>query len=288
MKNKKLLSIAFAMMYSSVYAQSSVRQKESEEDTLRTHYVDIVRAVYPMEKEYEVALNLKYNVPKEKKRKTAYYIKERERRKACYNYIYKDSVLARVRCKQELDSIYRDSINTLLIPVKGNRISGDNISLALMLSPILNLDDAQYQYLMEKALAMARILYREPRANVWNDEMDVLKSTLTPKQLDHFFLTKNAEILTKKVDEGWQKIVDAGLTEQLDSATEIPRAYLYYHECQKIKDVFRYYVTPRRKNLAELEKQKPVMVRLLEKLEKEMRLNEQNKTKKTVGKEFVW
>lgn len=291
MKNKTLLSIALAMMYSGASAQSSLRQVEAEEDTLHEHFMDIAKTVYPVEKECEVALYLKYNVPKNKARKMAYYIKERERRKACYNYIYKDSILTRVRCKLEMDSIYRDSINTLLIPVKGNRISGDNISLALMLSATLELDDAQYQYMMEKALAMARQLYQDPRSNVWNEEMDVLKKTLTPKQFNSFFLNKNGEKTTKEVDKGWQRLVDAGLAEQLDSATEIPRAYIYYHERQKIKDIFRYYGTPQKKNLAELDNRKPAMVRMIETLDNETRIIEQNKQKeknKTVGKEFVW
>ena len=102
---------------------------------------------------------------------------------------------------------------------------------------------------------------------------------------------KNGEKTTKEVDKGWQRLVDAGLAEQLDSATEIPRAYIYYHERQKIKDIFRYYGTPQKKNLAELDNRKPAMVRMIETLDNETRIIEQNKQKeknKTVGKEFVW
>ncbi len=284
-RNEMLLGIVSALVFVPVSSQAQLRKIATEEDTLRTHFMDIVKAVYPIEKECEVALRLKYCVPKDKTRKVAYYIKERERRKACYNYIYKDSILTRVLSKLEIDSIYRDSINSVLIPAKGNRISGDNVSLALYLSPVLKLDDAQYHYIMERALAMARVLYKDPRTNVWNEEMNLLKKTLTPEQLDYFFLNKNSDILTKEIDEGWQKIVDAGLSEQIDSAIEVPRAYFYYHERHKIKDIYRNNGTPQKKNLAELEKHKPVMVKMLETIEEKER---KQKKEKTIGKEFVW
>lgn len=288
MRNSIQLCVVASMMCSVVFGQASLRLTKTEEDTLRVHYMDIVKVSYPVEKECEVALQLKYKVPKEKSRKLAYYVKERERRKACYNYIYRDSLFKRVRCKMEMDSVYRDSINTLLIPVEGNNITGDNISLALMLSSILKLDKAQYRYIMEEALSMARLLYRNPRANVWNDEMNILKRILTPEQLDRFFLNKNSKVITNEVDKGWKRIVGAGLAEQLDSAKEVPRAYLYYHKRQKIKDMFRYYGTSQKNNLAELDKHKPLMVRMLDKLNKDEKIIIQKETNKKVGKEFVW
>lgn len=287
MKNKILLSIALALMYSTVFAQTSLRKPKAEEDTLRRHFMSIAKKTYPLEKEYEVIFGLKYNVPAKKARKLSYYLKERERRKVCYNYIYHDSILTRVQCKLEIDSIYRDSINSLLIPVEGNKITGENISQALTLRKLLKLDDAQYDYLMDRALAMARKIHTNPRINVWNEEIEVLRNTLTNEQLTRFFMDKNSKKVTKELDDGWRKIVDAGLAEQLDSAKEMTRAFMYFHKRQKIKDIFRYYGTSQKKYLAELDKHKPAMVQMLATLEKEER-NKQKGKNKTIGKEFVW
>ena len=116
MRNRIFLCIALALSFSTADAQTSLRQIKAEEDTLQKHVFDIVRRTLPMEEEYVALFRLKYKVPKTKRNKLAYFINERERRKACYNYIYNDSINKRVRCKLEIDSIYRDSINTILIP----------------------------------------------------------------------------------------------------------------------------------------------------------------------------
>ena len=290
-KTKLLLGAAFALACSAASAQTSLRQPKAEEDTLREHFMEIANATYPIEKECLVALGLKYKVPADKANKLSYYVKERERRKVCYNYLYGDSILTRVRCKLEIDSIYRDSINALLIPVPGNRISGDNISLALAHRKLVGLDDAQYDYLMDRAVAMARKIYANPRVNVWNEEMDILRKTLTKTQLTNFFFDKNGKSVTKEIKTGWQKLVAAGLAEQLDSVKDVSLAFTYYHKRQKIKDLFRYYGTSQKKYLAELDKHKPPMVQMLATLEKEEReaaRKEQREKNKTVGKEFAW
>lgn len=287
MRNRFFLCIALALSFSTADAQTSLRQIKAEEDTLQKHVFDIVRRTLPMEEEYVALFRLKYKIPKTKRNKLAYFINERERRKACYNYIYNDSINKRVRCKLEIDSIYRDSINTILIPVYGNKISGDNISHALRISSLLRLDEAQYQYLMDKAVDMARRIYTNPRINVWNEEINILRNTLSPEQLSKFFFDKNAESVTKEVDEGWQRIVAAGLSEKLDSAKDIRLACLYYHNRQKIKDIYRYYGTSKKKYLAELDLNKPQMVKILDALDKEKEERPKEKSK-TVGKEFVW
>lgn len=291
MNTRFLLGMALPIIGSLAMAQTSLRQPKAEEDTLRKHFMEIAKATYPVEKENVVALRLKYRVPDEKVNELSYYVKERERRKKCYDYLYGDSILARVRCKMEVDSIYRDSINTILIPVLGNRISGDNISLALSHSKFVGLDSAQYSYLMDRAVAIARKMHFNPRVNVWNEEMDVLRKTLAKEQLMRFFLDKNGAKVTKEVKEGWKRLVDAGLAEQLDSAKDMSLALTYYYKRYEIKDLFRYYGTSQKKYLAELDKHKPPMVQMLatlEKKEREAARVKQREKNKTVGKEFAW
>lgn len=291
MEKQMLLGLLSALLCLPVSAQMSFRQIGAEEDTLNVRFVEITNRAFPVENECVVELGLKFQVPKNARRKLAYYIKERERRKICYNYIYGDSILKRVRCKMELDSIYRDSINTLLIPVEGNKLSGDNVSLALRLRKLLKLDDAQYQFLMENALVLARRIYMDPRTNVWNEDVDALRKGLSPQQLSNFFMTKNAKSATEELDRGWQRLVDAGLSEELDSVKEFPSAYAFFQERLRIKDMYRYHGTSQKKYLAELYKHKPAMVRMLEaldKMENERKKKKQKENNSNINKDFVW
>lgn len=288
MKRKFLLIIALALMYLYAGAQT-FRKINMEEDMLRTDYADIQNAVAHDGLEKILEMKLTYKVPLNKLSTISNFIKNREMHKYCYNYIYADSILKRVRCKLEIDSVYRDSINTVLIPISGSNISGANISYALNCVKSLQLDSAQYDYMMDKALDMARRIRNDRTLNVWNEEMDILRKTLSSKQLTYFFVVKNLDKVATEIDEGWKSLVEAGLSEQLDSAKEFPLAFMYFQEKYKIKDLYRYYGTSQKKYMAELEKRKPSMVQMLATLDKEARKKEQNNKKtKTIGKEFVW
>ncbi len=288
MKRKFLLSIALALIYSTAGAQS-LRKPDVEEEMLREGYAKIQNAVTNIGREKSLEMRLAYNVPFERMDKLFTFIKNREMRKYCYNTIYADSILKRVMCKMEIDSLYRDSINTVLIPLSENKISGENISYALRSSEALQLDKAQYDYMMDKAVDMARRIHKDRTLNVWNEEMDVLRKSLTSKQLTYFFVIKNLDKVSADIDNGWKKLVNAGLAAQLDSAKEFPLAFKYYQEWYKIKDIYRYYGTSQKKYIAELEKHKPAMVQMIATLDKNEREQKKNKQKtKTIGKEFVW
>lgn len=288
MKRKIFLFIAMPLIYSGALAQS-LRKPNIEESFMRNKSSDIQKAIADIGYESSIEMRLTYNVPFDKMNQLTALIKNREMRKLCYNTLYADSLLKRVMCKMEIDSLYRDSINTILIPLPNSRISGENISLALQNSKSLRLDDAQYDNMMEQAVGMARQIRKNRTLNVWNLEMEVLRKTLTPDQLTYFFVIKNLDKVSTEVDNGWKKLADAGLTEQLDSIKEFPLAFRYYQEYYKIKDLYRYYGTSQKKHIAELEKRKPAMVQLLATLNKSTREQEKNKHKtKTIGKEFVW
>lgn len=276
------------LIYSGALAQS-LRKPNLEESFMRNKSSDIQKAIADIGYESSIEMRLTYNVPFDKMNQLTALIKKREMRKLCYNTIYADSLLKRVVCKMEIDSLYRDTINTILIPLPNSRISGENISLALQNSKSLRLDDAQYDNMMEQAVGMARQIRKNRTLNVWNWEMEVLRKTLTPDQLTYFFVIKNLDKVSAEIDNGWKKLADAGLTEQLDSIKEFPLAFRYYQEYYKIKDLYRYYGTSQKKHIAELEKRKPAMVQLLATLDKNTREQEKNKHKtKTIGKEFVW
>lgn len=229
----------------------------------------------------------RYIVPQDGYAKLYHYVMNRELKYICQDFLYKDSLDKRVFDKIVIENIYRDSINSILIPQYENHISGDNVSMALYYSKSLHLDSTQYSYIMAKAIDMARRIYRDHRINVWNEEMEILKKTLNKKQLRSFFVKKNSGIVTLEFNNAWKKLKEAGLTEQLDSAKDANDAINYIFKRQMIKDLYRSYGTPQKKYLAELDKNKPKMMSMLEGLDKKARLKEEEKTK-TVSKEFVW
>lgn len=65
-------------------------------------------------------------------------------------------------------------------------------------------------------------------------------------------------------------------------------AISYFYERQKIMDLYRYYGTSKKKHLAELNKQMPKIILMLDAIDKKKRLVEKEKEKGTVSKEFVW
>lgn len=271
-----------------VVTQVPVFLTKPEGRVYQAHADEILPRVNYRHDELMLETHARYVCSPSKDEKLGQYLFQREIRKACYDYIWPDSVRLRSLAKMRVDTQYQDSIDMLLIPEYYNRISGDNISYALHAKRAVRMDSTQYDYLMGKALDMAHRLRRNPRLNVWNEEMEILTKTLTKEQLDRFFRDKNARSVTKEMQAGWKRLTDAGLAEQLDSVNDMARAYFYFHERQKIKDLYKYNGTAQRKHLAELNKSMPTMVRMLDGLDKKARLEENERNNKTVGKEFVW
>lgn len=287
MKIKNLLSITFVMVCIATSAQT-FRCTDAEKEVFDKHADEILgRTSYRTGEECE-RLYQRYLVPEEKKTLIERYIRNREFHKVCLEYMFPDSLELRVRRKIRLDSHYQDSIDRVLIPEYTNKISGDNVSFALHFSKQIHLDSAQYEYLLAKALDMTHRIRKNRMLNVWNEEMDLLRKTLDKKQLDQFFIIKNGVSVSREARQAWKRICDAGLESEVDSAKEMNLAISYYHERQKIKDIYRYYGTPQKKYLAELSRQMPLIVRMVDALDKQARMEEDGKKDGTIGKEFVW
>lgn len=226
-----------------------------------------------------------YVVPYEGRKGLDFYIKNREFKNICQDFLYKDSLEKRVRNKMIIDQVYQDSINTILIPEYKNHLSGENLSYALHCRKMLELDSAQYSYIMTNAVNMARRIRKDYRINFWNEEMEILKKTLAKRQLRSFFVAKNAVKVTDELNKAWSKLKDAGVTEHLDSAKDASDAINYLFSRQMIKDLYRYYGTSQKKHLAELDKSKPKIIRMLEAIEKKKRAEERSKN---INNVYVW
>ncbi len=287
MKNKILLSIALALIHSTAWAQF-YRCTKAEKDVFDQHPDEILNLTRFRTDEECVRLNVRYYIPADKQPLIRQYVSNREFHKVCLEYLLPDSLQQRVLAKIRLDEHYQDSIDMILIPEFENKVSGDNISFALHSRKHIKLDTAQYEYLLAKAIDMTHRIRRNRTLNVWNEEMDVLRKTLSKEQLYKFFRNKNSPKVTEEARQAWKRICEAGLSEQLDSAKDMSLAISYFNERQKIKDIYRYYGTSQKKYLAELSKQMPPMVKMLDAIDKKARKKEEEKKNGTVGKEFIW
>ncbi|MBR1449441.1 MAG: hypothetical protein IJ588_11935 [Prevotella sp.] len=283
MKKKLLFCLLLGLAVCGAKGQSRI-PSEQEDSVLREHYEELKASAYTIYNEAYTALCLKYNVPKSARKPLRHWLALREERKVAQNYIYPDSIVKRVMAKNALDELYQDSIDIILIPYNSN-ISGENISYALKIASALNLDSAQHDYLKEQALVFARQLRENPRKDIWDQEMKILTNTLSKKQQDRFFSLKNGVKVGAKTRQTWEKLKDAGLTEELDSASEWARTVMYYSEEQKVWDLYKKNANLRKKNLAELSRQMPPAVRMLDALEKQRRYEEK---KGNAVKELVW
>ena len=238
--------------------------------------------------EESMAIRLTYDMRSENIPWLEYYMLNRELWKAKCDSLYPDDLRLRMKYKLYIDRLYRDSVNTCIIPSLTNKVSGENVSKALYWEKALLLDSAQHDTIMEHALEMARRLHKDPRTNVWEDDIKTIVTVLDEKQQKRYFRFKNARVVTKDMDKAWQRICEAGLAEQLDSAVAMNQAFTYYHELYRIKDIYRNHGQQRRRYIAELDKHKPQMLKMLDGLDKQARMDEEEKKSPVVGKEFVW
>ena len=284
MRKAVLLCIMLAMLCLSTRAE--VLRCTIQEKEVYLANKELVDSMLDFRYREEVAkINHFFNVPEKDMARLEFFVKNREFKYICQDILYKDSLDRRVKNKITIERVFQDSINTILIPTCQHHISGENLSYALHCRNMLNLDSAQYAYIMDKALSMARRIRKDYRVNLWNEEMKVLRKTLDKGQLWSFFRRKNYLKVLDEFDKAWDKLKEADLMEQLDSAKDAKEAIKYMHSRQMIKDLYRGYGTSQKKYLAELDKSKPKMMRMLDGIDKKARVEEK---RKTVGKEFVW
>jgi len=208
-------------------------------------------------------------------------ILNREINKARCSIVYRENFQKRVKSKLAVDNLYKDSINTILIPF--NNISGENIGFVLRLCQRDFCKKDQLEKIMKKALDLTRELEKDPRKNVWNDEMDFLDKVLSKNQLDAFFELKTLNNINNDCNNAWNSLLSAGLTEQVDSVKERTQVYAYFKEVNKIREQYRYRENLMNKNLEELYKHRPYAIRLLDGIYEKKNVKENN-----VGSEFVW
>ena len=205
MMRKTILSIALAMLYLS--AKAEVLRCTIQEKEVYLANKEMVDSMLDFRYREEVArINHFFHVPEKDMARLVFYVKNREFKYICQDILYKDSLDRRVKNKITIERVIQDSIKTILIQTCQHHISGENLSYALHCRNTLDLDCAQYAYIMDKALSMARRIRKDYRVNVWNEEMEILKKTLDKGQLWSFFRRKNYLKVLDEFDKAWNKL----------------------------------------------------------------------------------
>jgi hypothetical protein len=226
-----------------------------------------------------------YVIPTLKKSKVNQYLQYKEQRKYLCNYKQYEHLSDRVKEKNEIDSIYLDSIFTVLVPYNP-QMAGRAISLSLFFAEELALSQEDINVLTTSAVDFARRLHKNPCAYFVVDEMLILKQVLSNKQLKDVLEEKNSKEAKVKSVQAWNALKTAGLTCDLDSINDIGRAYLYYRSELCIKD---YHVDNKElleNNLTDLYRHKPRIVQMYEALWQKKQI--QKKYERKVSSEYSW
>lgn len=268
---------------SHVYAQKLTCTKE-EANVIQLYGKEMSHQVNIASEDALAEMQLRYLYNRNDLEHLRRLFEEREQRKAAHNYLERNP-MERVVEKQRIDSLYQDSINALLIPYNSN-ISGEIISLSLRMSDALRLSKKKHRRLMEKALDFARRLRRNPYVNFKKEEMDVLKKNLSAKQLETVIDEKNGMQAQVKAQRAWNALEEAGVAYELDSLPNVSRARLYYLIEMRYWDMYVEQNEVRDRNLQDLYRSKPKIIKMYEALDEKKRIKE--KKEKSVGVEFSW
>lgn len=282
---RKLLSMLLLAIVcvSHVYAQKLTCTKE-EANVIQLYGKEMSHQVNIASEDALAEMQLKYLYNRNDLEHLRRLFEEREQRKAAHNYLERNP-MERVVEKQRIDSLYQDSINALLIPYNSN-ISGEIISLSLRMSDALRLSKKEHHRLMEKALDFARRLRKNPYTNFKKEEMDVLKKNLSAKQLETVIDEKNGMQAQVKAQRAWNALEEAGVAYELDSLPNVSRARLYYLIEMRYWDMYVEQNEVRDRNLQDLYRSKPKIIKMYEALDEKKRIKE--KKEKSVGVEFSW
>lgn len=189
----------------------------------------------------------------------------------------------RFKVKLNIEKTYNDSLYRYLIPY--NQISGENISYALRIAKYEKFDSAQVNYLMSEAVKLVHRKETEPNFVVWDEDIKILKNALSSEQFIRFFQLKNNDKATSEFNTLWKKLASAGLTDNLDSVKESKNALIYISCKLSINDIYRHNSNERRYQIAQLNKKKPLLIKLAETYDKQ---GIKSKETEYTNSEFSW
>lgn len=185
---------------------------------------------------------------------------ERESRKATYNILCKKP-WERVANKKRIDDLYQDSIDVRLLTYN-DKVAGSNISIALRFAEHMGVSRENYSKIINLGLSVAKHRRVDPNYNYDIEVMDSLRNYLKKTQLIEVLSAKHALPCIKKGVATWNELQNAGMVMDEDSATCCNQAIDYYTMECVINEMFVGHEKQLKKNLSDLWKQQPLIVRM--------------------------
>ena len=284
MKKIKILALALWSLAGATAAAQSLILTDEELKVVQEHWPEMEKPVNFLAADALAGIEADYVVTPNRREPIAKLCQLAEIRKYASNYLYPDST-ERIRHKRELESLFRDSINAILIPLNPN-LTGRATGYALMMRRHLDLSPEKQDTLMEYALDYARRLHENPCANFAREEMDMLIKDLDAEQLTQALNAKNSATARLRSQQLWRAIVEAKLDVAQDSTAQVHRAYKYYNQELYIFDYFVEQPKQLRANLDDLYRHKPTIVKLYEGIGMRQEVIEKHAEK--VGDEYAW
>ncbi len=203
-----------------------------------------------------------YYLPQEDAQFVYQLMLEREQRKATYDYICSDTPWERVANKKRIDELYQDSIDVRLLPHNDN-LAGTNVSLALRLADNIKVSAENYSKIMCLGLSVTKHLRKNPRYFYDVEVMDSLRNFLNKEQLYRILSSKHAVACVNKGVAAWNELKTAGMIENEDSASCCNQAIDYYMMEAIVNEMYIGHEKQLRKNLSDLWKKQPLLVRMI-------------------------
>lgn len=289
----KIISFALLASTSLQVDSQTLHLVKSEAEAMSKHEESVRTSAAFLADDAFAQIMTDYKVGKGDELSIKAYCQIKEQKKSLQNYVITDPFL-RYREKEKIDSIYRDSINILLIP-KNPSLSGKIISMALQMSDFLELKQKKKDAIMNTALNLSRKLRKTPCADVTVEEMTCLRKNLTKKQLEEVVDEKNMFSSKLKAQKAWDALDREGMTDELDSAQQMIRAEMYYRLEMRYHDIYVGQPEQLRHNLDDLYGSKPKIIGMYEALDERKRIEEKRKEyeknvkkEKQVGAAFAW
>lgn len=285
MKKIKIFALALCTLAGATSAAAQpLTLTDEEQKVVLEHWPEMEKPVNFLAEDALAAIEADYVVTPNRRESVAKLCQLAEIRKYAGNYLHPDPA-DRLRHKREIESLFRDSINAILIPLNPD-LTGRATGYALMMRRHLELSPGKQDTLMEYALDYARRLHENPCANFAREEMDMLIRELDTEQLTQALNAKNSAAARLRSQQLWRAIVEAKLDVAQDSAAQVHRAYKYYNRELYILDYYVEQPSPLRANLDDLYRHKPTIVKMYEGIGMRQKVIEKHAEK--VGNEYAW
>ena len=281
MKRKSLLA-AFGLAIA-VNAHASILEWTSEELAVQNEHAEKWNFLCKISAEdaYHV-LRQDYVLSKKDQEFVHTLIFERECRKATYNILSK-TPWERVANKKRIDDLYQDSIDARLLPYN-DKVAGANISIALRFADKMGLSKENYYKIMNLGLNVAKHLRIDPNYDYDVEVMDSLRNYLRKTQLVEVLSAKHSLSCIKKGVATWNELQGAGMVMDEDSASCCNQAIDYYTMECVIKEMYVGHEKQLKKNLSDLWKRQPLIVRMIASLRNQEELiNKKNENEPEVN-----